>query len=430
MKTQKRSSENPSSSSYSSSSSSSLFFRSSVLLFLLFLYFARLVGGGRLGLSDVLPTAYDRLVPPKEKGKPTAVFFHVTIMSIDSISESAPDHGQHIELYTENTVSSYDVGHTQSSGTFVADIFFAQSWRDHRLKLPANMTKDYRLLDLDWLEHLWRPDSFFKNAREVKFQTMTVPNHYIWLYKNFTLLYMVKLTLTLTCAMSFVVYPHDTQECRMQMESLSHTTEDLVFLWEDKIPLAVDDNIELPQQELISNTTSTCTQVYTTGNFSCLEVVFRLKRRLGHYLFHTYLPTCLIVIMSWVSFWIRPEIAPARVTLGVTSLLTMSTQHARSQAALPPVSYIKAIDVFMSACTVFVFLVLMEYAVVSVIMSDEARDRKLRSCAKHGSAKINFTTVKQRRAQAIKVDKLARYIFPTSFVLLNLLYWATFWEYL
>lgn len=76
-----------------------------------------------------------------------------------------------------------------------------------------------------------------------------------------------------------------------------------------------------------------------------------LKRRLGYYLFHTYVPTCLIVIMSWVSFWIKPEAAPARVTLGVTSLLTLSTQHAKSQASLPPVSYLKAVDAFMSVCT-------------------------------------------------------------------------------
>ena len=71
--------------------------------------------------------------------------------------------------------------------------------------------------------------------------------------------------------------------------------------------------------------------------------MFKFKRRLGYYLFHTYVPTCLIVIMSWISFWIKPEAVPARVTLGVTSLLTLSTQHANSQKSLPPVSYIKAI---------------------------------------------------------------------------------------
>ena len=61
----------------------------------------------------------------------------------------------------------------------------------------------------------------------------------------------------------------------------------------------------------------------------------------SYYMFHTYIPTCLIVMMSWISFWIKPEAVPARVTLGVTSLLTLATQHANSQKSLPPVSYIK-----------------------------------------------------------------------------------------
>ena len=63
-------------------------------------------------------------------------------------------------------------------------------------------------------------------------------------------------------------------------------------------------------------------------------------------MFHTYIPTCLIVMMSWISFWIKPEAVPARVTLGVTSLLTLSTQHANSQKSLPPVSYIKVCKLF------------------------------------------------------------------------------------
>ena len=83
--------------------------------------------------------------------------------------------------------------------------------------------------------------------------------------------------------------------------------------------------------------------------------------------------------MSWISFWIKPEAVPARVTLGVTSLLTLSTQHANSQKSLPPVSYIKAIDVFMSGCTVFVFLSLMEYALVNIVMGDIADVEKKKS---------------------------------------------------
>ena len=54
------------------------------------------------------------------------------------------------------------------------------------------MTLLCRLLPIEWLTEIWRPDSFFKNAKSVTFQTMTIPNHYIWLWKDKTILYMVK----------------------------------------------------------------------------------------------------------------------------------------------------------------------------------------------------------------------------------------------
>lgn len=104
------------------------------------------------------------------------------------------------------------------------------------------------------------------------------------------------------------------------------------------------------------------------GNFTCLAIVFNLRRRLGYHLLHTYIPSALIVVMSWISFWIKPEAIPARVTLGVTSLLTLATQNTQSQQLLPPVSYVKAIDVWMSSCSVFVFLSLMEFAIVNNYM--------------------------------------------------------------
>lgn len=314
------------------------------------------IASAPLKFEDIVDKkSYDKMRPPKPGGKPTKVEFHVTVMSLDSINEG--------------------------SMTYAADIFFGQSWDDHRLKLPANMTSEYRLLPVEWLEEIWRPDSFFKNAKQVTFQRMTIPNHYLWLYNSKKIMYMVKLTLLLSCAMKFHKYPHDEQLCKMSMESISHTTEDLVFEWlpENDMPLVVDEGIELPQLELISNFTADCTSNYSTGTFTCLEVVFRFKRRLGYFMFHTYIPTCLIVMMSWISFWIKPEAVPARVTLGVTSLLTLSTQHANSQKSLPPVSYIKAIDMFMSSCTFFVFLSLIEYAFVNVMMGDiseiERKDR-------------------------------------------------------
>ena len=35
------------------------------------------------------PKSYDKMRPPKKDGKATNVFFHVTVMSLDSINENS-----------------------------------------------------------------------------------------------------------------------------------------------------------------------------------------------------------------------------------------------------------------------------------------------------------------------------------------------------
>ena len=46
---------------------------------------------------------------------------------------------------------------------------------------------------------------------------------------------------------------------------------------------------------------------------------------------------------------------PARVGLGVTTVLTMTTLMASTNAALPKISYVKSIDVYLGFCFFMVF---------------------------------------------------------------------------
>lgn len=61
---------------------------------------------------------------------------------------------------------------------------------------------------------------------------------------------------------------------------------------------------------------------------------------MGYYLIQMYIPSLLIVILSWVSFWINMDAAPARVALGITTVLTMTTQSSGSRASLPKVTLV------------------------------------------------------------------------------------------
>lgn len=79
----------------------------------------------------------------------------------------------------------------------------------------------------------------------------------------------------------------------------------------------------------------------------------------------TYIPSMLTVTISWFSFWISPDSPPARVGLGITTVLTMITISNSARAPLPKVSYTKAIDWFLLMCLVYVFGALMEYAIVN-----------------------------------------------------------------
>ena len=92
-----------------------------------------------------------------------------------------------------------------------------------------------------------------------------------------------------------------------------------------------------------------------------------MKRQIGYFLAQMYFPTMLVVFFSWVNFWIDKSAAPARTSLGVTTVLTITKQAGSAANETPKLAYIKALDYWMSTCMLFVFAALLEYAVVQFL---------------------------------------------------------------
>ncbi|KAI8517137.1 Glycine receptor subunit alpha-3 [Branchiostoma belcheri] len=194
-----------------------------------------------------------------------------------------------------------------------------------------------------------------------------------------------RLSLKLSCYMHLRSFPADKQYCKMQIESYSYTTQDMVLGWStNRAPLEISREVHLPDFDLSIADVKSCTAGYSTGDFPCIKADFLLERRIGYFLIQIYLPSILIVIISWVSFWIHSESAPARVALAITTVLTLTTHSATTtraampsttttRAAMPRVSYITDMDIWMAACQTFVFAALLEYAIVNHISRQDKR---------------------------------------------------------
>ena len=96
--------------------------------------------------------------------------------------------------------------------------------------------------------------------------------------------------------------------------------------------------------------------------------MFHLSRRIRAYVLSTYLPQLLVVVISWVSFWMDPGSAPARTSLGITTVLAMITTQGYGQNGMPSGSITKAIDVWMLTCLVFVFAAFVEFSIANTLV--------------------------------------------------------------
>ncbi|KAL3246472.1 hypothetical protein MRX96_057660 [Rhipicephalus microplus] len=308
----------------------------------------------RLAFLDKMLEQYDkRAWPTYGMGHPTYVKVNIYVNSIGPVNANNMEYGM--------------------------DIYLRQSWQDLRLNVSKyGVTTPVTINGEDIMGKIWKPDLFFRNVKEASFHYVTVPNKLVKLGPDGEVLFSMRLTLRLACFMSFRHFPLDTQRCHILLGPYAQTIEQTAISWQDTDPIVLERPIEIPEFDLVHNSYGHYNRAIDTGVFSFLNATFTLERQNGYHLIQTYLPTFLIVMISWVSFWLNVDATPARVTLGVTTLLTMTTVASGVRTQLPPVSYIKAIDVWIGACSVMVFGALLEFTLVNYLSRSKLRPEEFR----------------------------------------------------
>ncbi|XP_055385674.1 gamma-aminobutyric acid receptor subunit beta isoform X8 [Condylostylus longicornis] len=318
-------------------------------------------GGSMLGdvnisaILDSFSVSYDKRVRPNYRGPPVEVGVTMYVLSISSVSEVLMD--------------------------FTLDFYFRQFWTDPRLAYRKRPGVETLSVGSEFIKNIWVPDTFFVNEKQSYFHIATTSNEFIRVHHSGSITRSIRLTITASCPMNLQYFPMDRQLCHIEIESFGYTMRDIRYKWnEGPNSVGVSSEVSLPQFKVLGHRQRAMEISLTTGNYSRLACEIQFVRSMGYYLIQIYIPSGLIVIISWVSFWLNRNATPARVSLGVTTVLTMTTLMSSTNAALPKISYVKSIDVYLGTCFVMVFASLLEYATVGY-MAKRIQMRKQRFMA-------------------------------------------------
>ncbi|XP_069836240.1 gamma-aminobutyric acid receptor subunit pi-like isoform X2 [Dendropsophus ebraccatus] len=358
--------------------------------------------------------------------------------------------GMSLDIASIDTISEINMDYT-------ATIFLRQRWTDERLCFEGNksLSLDGRLVEL-----LWVPDTFIVDSKKSFLHDITVENRLIRIYPNGTVLYALRITTTVACSMDLTKYPMDKQTCTLQLESWGYNINDVMFYWtRGNDSVRGLNTLRLAQYTVEDHYTSVSEAVYETGRYPKLVFHFDLKRNILYFILETYVPSILLVVLSWVSFWISQSSVPARICIGVTTVLTMTTLMMGARTSLPNANcFIKAIDVYLGICFSFIFGALLEYAIAHfctlhrldskyTIKDFEEEDDidmngAINAVSSGENSRTETDTNKKKKSQDGRVkrfhchsycfqvenphhiDNYSRVSFPLSFIIVNVIYWV------
>ncbi|KAK5976510.1 hypothetical protein GCK32_021929, partial [Trichostrongylus colubriformis] len=72
---------------------------------------------------------------------------------------------------------------------------------------------------VDYLDRLWKPDTFFPNEKKSFFHLATTHNSFLRIDSDGTVYTSQRLTVTATCPMKLQLFPMDSQRCKLEIES-------------------------------------------------------------------------------------------------------------------------------------------------------------------------------------------------------------------
>ncbi|XP_023313241.1 glutamate-gated chloride channel [Anoplophora glabripennis] len=255
----------------------------------------------------------------------------------------------------------------ESSLKYEVEFLLQQQWYDPRLRYSNQSQYNY----LNAIHHhsdIWLPDTYF--IMHGDFKDPLIPVHFsLRIYRNGSVSYLMRRHLILSCQGSLNIFPFDDPKCTFSMESISYEVSSIKYVWKNaEEVLRKSPSLTTLNAYLINNATSVCPQKSSwRGNYSCLMVELIFTRDRAFYFTTVFIPGIILVTSSFITFWLEWNAVPARVMIGVTTMLNFFTTSNGFRSTLPVVSNLTAMNVWDGVCMCFIYASLLEFVCVNYV---------------------------------------------------------------
>jgi hypothetical protein len=266
---------------------------------------------------------------------------------------------------------------------FEADIFFLASWKDIRLA-----GAEERIVSIS---EVWIPNILVFNKRNISTDLPKV----VTILKDGTVVYRQRLIGTFGAQLDLHRFPLDSQSLLVQLVNYGNGEEEVLLVESPDFAATRNPNLSIRDWNVgtVSLTADTFLPIPGAQALSRLNVRLDIERLMRYYIVQMLIPLILIVAMSWIPFWINPEIVPTRIGTCVTTVLTLIAYRFMFGSLVPKLPYLTLFDYLLFGATILVAASLITLSIQSKMVKDYPQ------------------TVG-------KIDKVARIAHPLVFVLM------------
>ncbi|KAG0726719.1 Gamma-aminobutyric acid receptor subunit rho-3 [Chionoecetes opilio] len=256
----------------------------------------------------------------------------------------------------------------------------SMTWQEARLNF-LNLNEDYTLnrVPYETMRKVWVPVIDFTNTKGIHITqtdhqaTMVVNMHgkpklgdetrpeelEVYPGPENPMSVRRKYSITFQCQFHLKMYPFDEQFCHLELTMLSASSRLLVF---DEVGTAAifEGNPNLVEYFV----GDVDIDFRNDRDFAVMFVKLQLLRRSGFIIMNVYIPSLLLLVISYLTLYFTPTNFQVRVLASLTSLLVMATLFTQASSSLPKTSYFKMVDVWLLSSIFFIFIIIVLHTII------------------------------------------------------------------